>query len=462
MKREINLSEKSITKSLFILAGPMILSNLMNTLYNIVDTIWVGRLGASAVAAISLAFPIIFLLISIGMGFTIAGTSLVAQAKGAKDQKRVNRLTGQILILVTLVSIMFSFIGFFFNESILMIMGAKGETLRLATDFLNIIFIGLTPMFIYFVFTSVLRGLGDSLTPMKLMALSTVINIILDPLLIFGVGPFPRLEVAGAALATTLARTIVAIMGVKILLSGDYGVELGLEDFKPNLSDLKRIIKIGIPASLEQSTKAIGMALMTSLTAYFGTRAVAAFGIGNRILSVVYMLSLGFGGATTVLVGQNLGANKSKKAEDVVISAVLINFILLMVFSLTTFIFSESIVKVFNNDPEVLRMGSDYLKIIAFSFGFIGTLRIVNGAFKGAADTMPAMFFSLLTLCILQVPIAGLLAHNFELGVSGIWWGVAIANTLGAISSFLWFKRGYWKQKVVLAKVKKEDIKGGA
>ncbi|AGB40900.1 putative efflux protein, MATE family [Halobacteroides halobius DSM 5150] len=449
MKKE-KLIEQPITTSLLTLAWPIILSNLMQTTYNIVDTIWVGKLGADAVAAVSLGFPIIFLMMSLALGFTIAGTSLIAQHKGAQEQAKVNKYTGQTLVVVTIVSIVFSVVGFIFNEQILRILGAEGRVLRLGTDFLNMLFIGLTPMFIYFVFTSVLRGLGDSKTPMKLMFISTVINIILDPVLIFGWGPFPKLEVLGAALATTLARVLVAIIGVKILFSGDYGVKLQLADLWPKWGAIKKLVAVGVPASLEQSTNAVGMLLMTGTVATFGTSAVAAYGIGNRVLSLVFMPALGFSAATTTLVGQHLGADNQEKAEQTVLISTLLDFLILTGIAILVFGLAPYIVQLFNDNAQVLNLGTSYLQIIAFSFGFMGTLRVVNGGFKGAGDTIPAMVFSALSLCVLRVPLANFLAHYLEMGTRGLWWGVFIANLLGAILAFIWFKRGVWKKKVIV------------
>ncbi|GAB6100734.1 MATE family efflux transporter [Halanaerocella petrolearia] len=448
-----SLVGESITKGLLTLAWPIILSNLMQTTYNIVDTIWVGKLGADAVAAVSLGFPIIFLMMSLALGFTIAGTSIIAQHKGAKNQKQVDKFTGQTLTLVTIVSIIFSIVGFLFNRQILNLLGAKPQVLDLATNFLNIIFVGLTPMFVYFVFTSVLRGLGDSKTPMKLMLISTVVNIVLDPILIFGWGPIPKLGVEGAALATTLSRTLVAIIGVIILLSGDYGVKLELSNLWPKWKELKKLVKVGVPASLEQSTRAVGMFLMMGTVAGFGTATVAAYGIGNRVLSLVFMPAIGFSAATTTLVGQHLGANNEEKAEKTVMIGTLLDFMILTVVSVVVFLFASEIVVIFNNNLNVVKLGTDYLQIIAFSFGFMGTLRVVNGGFKGAGDTMPAMVFSALSLCILRVPIANFLAHYVQLGTDGLWWGVFISNLIGAIGAFGWFKRGIWKDKVVVNRV---------
>jgi putative MATE family efflux protein len=305
----------SIASTLFKLAWPVMIGNTMQVAYNLADTFWLGKLGAEAVAALSVGFPLVFLIVSIGAGITVAGTTLVAQHMGSGNQEMANKVSGQIFTFVGSLSIVLAVIGVIFNRSILQLMGAPANILSDATAYLNIIFSGIPFMFIFFIFSALLRGYGDTKTPMKMMVFSTLLNIILDPFLIFGVGFIPSLGVRGAAFATIFSRAVAGIIGVYMLFTGKKGLVLTLDSLKPDFKEIKKILVLGIPSAAEQSIVALGMTFLMSIVSQFGTMVVAAYGIGSRILSVVMLPSRGFATATTTMVGQNLGAEQVGRAE---------------------------------------------------------------------------------------------------------------------------------------------------
>ncbi len=444
-----DLTTGPILPILLTLSWPIMVGNLLQTAYNLADTIWVGRLGPEAVAALSLSFPIVFFLLSLGMGFTIAGTALVAQYTGAGDQDGVSRVSGQILTFVFIIAVVFAAVGFVLAERLLSIMGAEPEVLPLAVDYLRVLFTGVPFMFFSFLFAALLKGWGDTFTPMLIMVGSTVLNIVLDPFMIFGWWGFPALGVAGAAWATVISRGLAAVVAAWLLFRGRVGIRIEPRHLAPDFPLIKKIAVIGLPAAAEQSMVALGMAFMTGTVALFGTISLASYGIGNRVFSLVVMPSMGLAGACTTLVGQNLGAGKLDRAEQTAWMTTGIAFGAMAVLGILVWAIPTPIISVFNDHPQVLEQGSAYLAIMALSFPFAGARFIINGAFRGAGNTVPAMVNSILSLWVFRVPLANLLARTLAWGTDGLWWGVALANIGGAVAAAAWFRRGKWKSRVI-------------
>ncbi len=448
-EKQYLIMQGSIPKAIFKLSWPIMIGNTMQVLYNLADTFWVGKLGAESVAAISVGFPLVFLLISIGGGITLAGTTLVAQYTGANDRRSTNHVSGQILMFVTFLAIIFSIIGVIFNYKILQLMGAPAAIIEEASQYLNIIFGGVTFMFLFFVFSALLRGYGDTKTPMRMMVASTLLNIVIDPFLIFGWLFFPRLGVAGAAYATVFSRAIVGFLGIYMLFKGNKGISLIKSDLIPDWNLLKKIIKIGVPAAAEQTIIAFGMTILMGIVSNFGAMAVAAYGIGSRILSVVMMPIQGVSMATTTMVGQNLGAQKVDRAEKSTwISSIVIMGLLTLLGLIVVFV-PAPIITVFNNNNEVVKYGVEFLRIVGLSFGFLGVRIVIGGSFRGAGNTIAAMILASIALWGLRLPLAQYFSVNLDWGTSGIWWGMFISNLVSAIIGVLWFKRGTWKDNVI-------------
>ncbi len=448
-KTEHTLTDGSIPRALINLAWPVMLGNSMQVLYNLADTFWLGRLGAEAVAAISVGFPIVFLLISIGGGFTIAGTTLVAQYTGSKKPEMANRVAGQVLIFVFLLAVLLSILGYNFNDEILTLMGTPPQILDDASSYLDVVFAGVSFMFIFFVFSSLLRGYGDTRTPMKLMVFSTILNIILDPFLIFGWSVFPDLGVAGAAVATVFSRAVAGFIGLFILFRGDRGIKLSKMHMKLDFDIIKDIVKIGLPSAGEQTIRALGMTVMMGIVTNFGAMVVAAYGITMRVLSVVMMPTRGFAMATTTMVGQNIGAEKPDRAEKSAWVSTGIIFGALTIFGILIAIFPHMIISIFNNNSEVVNIGGLMLRVIGLSFGFLGIQIIIGGSFRGAGNTLIAMMLAIISLWGLRVPLTTYLAINLNWGASGIWWAMFISNIISALIASLWFRRGTWKKKKI-------------
>ena len=438
-----------IIKTIMKLAWPVMVGNTMQVIYNLADTFWLGRLGAEAVAAISIGFPLVFLIVSIGAGITVAGTTLVAQYMGADNQEMTNKVTAQIFLFVLSLSVVLGGIGVLFNKNILIMMGTPSNILADASAYLNIISAGVPFMFMFFIFSALLRGYGDTKTPMKFMIFSSLLNIVLDPFMIFGIGFFPALGVEGAAYATIFSRAVAGVIGIYLLFTGRKGLTLKLKYLKPDFSVLKKIIVIGFPSAAEQSIVALGMTLLMSIVSQFGTMVVAAYGIGSRILSVVMLPSRGLATATTTMVGQNLGAENIKRAESSAWKSTGIIFVTLTVLAIISNLFPRAIIGVFNSNPEVIEIGVSFLRVVGFSFGFLGVRFVIGGSFRGAGNTVVAMVLAIIALWGLRLPLAQILSFNLDFGTSGIWWGMFLSNFLTALIAMFWFKKGGWKEKAI-------------
>ena len=455
MKTKNNLTEGSILKSLVTLAVPIIFANLLQTAYQLTDTFWVGRLGTNAVAAVSISFPIIFLIISLGGGLAMAGTILVAQYKGREDKKAIDHITSQTMLMVVIISIVLATIGYILSPFLISLMGARAAVFSSAVSYMKISFIGIVFMFTYMVFQSLMRGVGDVKTPMYIVLGTVLLNLILDPLFIFGSGFIPAFGVSGAAIASIGTQGLAALIGIILLLKGKHKIQLHLSDLKPDWILIKKMFKIGFPASIEQSTRALGMTIMTFLVATFGTLTLASYGIGSRILSFVIIPALGLSMATSTLVGQNIGARKIERAEKVTKLSMLIGFIILTVIGIIIFLFAKQISTIFiPGEIETIQSSALFIKIMALTFGFISVQMSLNGLFRGSGNTMISMVLSIVSLWVLRFPLAYVLSQHTSLEEIGLWIAFPVANILAAIIAIVWFMKGTWKQKQITEEIK--------
>jgi len=444
------LTEGSILKSIIILIIPIILGNLMQTAYQIIDTFWVGRLGAEAVAAVSLSFPIIMLIISFTGGIGLAGAVFVSQYKGRGDYKKMSHITGQTFLMAFVLSLIFSAIGFFLTPLIITWLGAEPEVIPGAVSYLRYSFLVVIFVFGFMVFQSVIRGAGDAKTPFYIALFTVLLNLVLDPLLIFGYGPIPAFEVAGAAIATLITQGIALFMGLFILIRGKQGIKLGLRCFEPDPKVMKKIIKLGLPTSFEHSSRSVGMIIMTALVATFGTITLASYGIGMRIFSLVIIPSVSLSITNSTLIGQNIGAGKADRANKITKLSTSLGFVVLAIIGILLFIFAKPIVAIFvPGEPEVIAMGTAFVKIISFAFGLIVIQMGLFGAFRGAGNTKTNMYLALATL-VIQVSLAIILSRYTSLLQTGLWLSYPLANIFGALAAIFIYLKGDWIKKQII------------
>ncbi|MFC7068648.1 MATE family efflux transporter [Halobaculum lipolyticum] len=473
--RDVDVIDGDLLKPVLVLSLPIVLSQLLQVGYNLADTFWVGQLGQEAVAALSYSWPLVFLMISVAGGFTVAGTVLVAQHKGAGNDDRVDYVAGQTIAFVGLLALVFSALGYLLTPWLVGLVGAApGSTeYTLAVEYTRTIFLGVVFMFGFFVFQALLRGWGDTRTPLALMFLGVVLNVVLDPFLIlgfdgnglltalgleslgatlYGLTGFGGFGVQGAAIATVFSRGVGAVVGMAWLFSGGVGISLSPSDLRLDPATVRRIVDIGAPASVEQSMRALGITVLTALVALTGDDAVAAFGIGNRLNSLVFLPALGLSQGIETVVGQNLGSDQPERAKRAVRYATGVVVAVLAAVSLVAVAFAEPIVGVFiagEDAGAVVAIGADYLRIIGPTFLFLGVFQVVQGAFRGSGSTRAAMAFSILSLWAFRLPIAAALVVVWGAGAAGIWTGIAASNVLALVAGGAWYLRGTWTDSVI-------------
>ena len=378
----------------------------------------------------------------------MAGAILVAQNRGRGDQAQVDHVAGQTLLAIISVSVVLSVVGYFGAGSIMALMGARGAVLQGAVAYLEVSFLGLAFLFIYFVYQSLMRGVGDVVTPFVVVLVTVLLNFAADPLFILGWGPVPAMGVAGAAAATVLTQGIAAIIGLALLFSGKQAIRLRVRDLlAPDFPLLGRMLRLGGPAALEQTTRGLGFALMATLVAGYPTVTIAAYGIGSRILSFFVIPALGLAMATSTLVGQNVGAGKDERVDATARLSLLVAFLVLGAAGALVFPFAEPIVAAFiKDDAAVVAEGAHFLRILAWSFGFLGFAITIGGVFRGAGNTMLALVMTVLSVWVFLFPVAWILSVRTPLGAAGIWWAHPASYVLSALAGAAWMAFGRWKK----------------
>jgi len=457
---EFDLTSGGIGKPLFFLSMPIVVTNLFQTAYNIADTFWLGQYSTDALAAIGFAFPMVFLLISLGLGISVAGSVLVAQYTGAGETRQAEYAASQTVTFAAIASIVLGTVGYLGVEQFLRFMGASADVLPRATSYMEIISLGLLFMFGFAVFISLMRGYGDTITPMLVMFGSVVLNIVLDPFLIFGwtlvegapiVGTvsFPELGIEGAAIATVFSRALALVVGLAIMFRGTRGVEINLRDMVPDLTYLRRLARIGVPASIEGTGRAVSMNLLLFIVATFSDPIVAAYSVGTRVFSVVFLPAIAVARGVETMTGQNVGAGKPDRAERAATLSAQVLFGVLSAVGVLVFLVPEPIVSVFvgpdqENAAQVVSAGAEFLRYVALTFGFIGVMRAFTGSFRGAGKTLTAAAISVLTLGVIRFPVAWIASG--PLGEAGIWLSFAVSNVAGAAIAYAWYRRGTWRE----------------
>lgn len=441
-----DLTKGSITKTLILLAVPIILANVLDTLYGITDTFWVGRLGADAVAAVTLSAPLIFLVFALAFGFTVAGAILVGQYKGRKDNKKINFVSAQSIILISFTSIILSIFAYIFATPLMKIMGASSTVLPLAASYFKISALGFIFVMGFVAIQSLLRGVGEVKIPLYIVLLSTLLNFGLDPLFIFGFGPIPAFGVSGAAAATVGTEAISTFLGLFLLIKGKYGIKLRRKDFFIDIKSYKKLLSIGFPSSIEMSARAIGFSIRTILFAVFGTLAIAAFGVSTKIWTFIFIPALGLSLATTTMISQNLGARKIDRTRKIIRSSMILGIIALLLLGILSFIFSKYLVTLFiPGEYKVIEYGSLLLKLLVVTFPLVAVQQVVGSVFSGAGRTGISMTLSLLTLFAIELPVAIILAFVFNLGLLGMMIAYPVADILSTLMAIIFYKKVRWE-----------------
>lgn len=419
----------------------------MQTSYNIVDIFWVGKLGATAIAAVSLAGTVFYVILAVGQMIGSGTVALVAQSFGAKLIDQANNIVKQSLLLASIIALFVSIMGFIFAGQIMTLLGGRGEVLILSTNYLKVVFIGFFFQLLSFSINYGFRGAGDMKTPMMIMLVATILNIILDPLLILGVGFFPRLEVQGAAIATTIAKCVSFIVGFIILVKGKSGIKLKiLEEWKLEIRVVKTILSVGIPVGISYSLMALSGMAVFRIVAFFSENAIAALGIGIRILQMASLPVVSIGIATTTIVGQSLGARDIKKASQIGVTAMGFSTAIMVFFGIVFIANANALVSIFTNNISVINYGVQFMKIVSLYLVFVGITISLTGVFRGAGDTLPAMFAGLVKLGLLII-LALLFSQELGMGVTGVWWALFVSYGIETLIIAVWYAAGRWRRR---------------
>jgi putative MATE family efflux protein len=439
--------EGPIARALVTLAVPIILTNILQTGYQLTDAFWVGRLGAAAVAAVSISFPVTFLVIALGSGLAMAGATLTAQYMGAGRQDMVNHVAAQTMIMVALTSVVLGAIGYALTPFLLRLLGVAPDVHDGALGFMRVSFIGIIFVFLYAMFQALMRGVGQIRMPLYIVLGTVVLNFLLDPFFIFGWGPFPALGVMGAALATLVTQALAALLGIVIFLRGRHGIKLLWRGLLPDFAYIKRAFLLGFPGSIELSTRGLGLMVMSFLVASFGTLTIAAYGVGSTVLQVVTIPAMGLSMAVSTLVGQNIGAGNIERASRITRLGTLLGFAVLSLVGLVAYLGAPLIVSFFiPEDPDVIAEGAHFIRIMCLAWGCIGVQLCIVSAFRASGNMLIAMVIALVSQWMVQFPLAYVLSKHTTLHADGLWWSFPATNVIVALVSIGWFARGSWKK----------------
>jgi putative MATE family efflux protein len=444
------LIEGSITSSILVLAFPLLVRAGLQSLQSVIDMFWVGKLGSTSIAAISMGGTVIMALIPLFFGIATGTVALISRNIGSHYYHQANEIAAQSLIMAFISSLFFVILGLSISKPILQLLQAKGEVLILGEAYLKILLLGGITTALLFLGGAILQGAGDATTPMHIMGSVTVLNIILDPLLIFGLFGLPKMGVSGAALATVLAQAIGASLILFIIFKGKSHIHVLFKKIKINLKLICQILKIGIPTSLQLFFRTLMNMFLISIVAGFGTYAIAAYGISMRLHMLILMPAFALGQASATLVGQNLGAEKKERAKKCANMSTLFDVFLMCIFAILFFTFSKQIISIFNYNPQIIKEGSHLLRITAPFFPFIALGVIFSKSLQGAGETIPPMIITLVTLWGLQIPLAIILSKYFQWGTVGIWWAMAFSSLANGSFTFGWFATGRWQHRKFL------------
>jgi putative MATE family efflux protein len=426
----------------------MLETGIMNVA-QVLDTYWVGRLGSAALAAVTISITIRWVLNSLANGLGIGGMAVVARRIGAKDQAAAEHATWQTILLGLIVSLVLGVAGQVVARPLLSLLGADAEVLPLGLAYLRVAFGGIFTIVLVFIVNAMLRGAGEARLAVLVLFLSTAITVVLEPLLIFGLGPLPPLGVVGSAWGYTLGFGAGLLLQVAILLSGRARIGISLHDLRPDLPLMARIVGIALPSTVQMTLRSSSRLAIVGLVGVYGTFATAGYGVANRLLLIALIPCFGLGNAAGTLVGQNLGARRPNRAERSAwwVSAYSAGYMAVVAVILT--LFAPALIALFDPTPQVVAFGSECLRIVSWSMIASAIGVVLARGFDGAGNTVPAATINLISLWGMEIPIALGLSRGLGLGATGVWWGRAIANLANGLLFAVWFRRGKWKEREV-------------
>lgn len=444
MGKQSDFTQGNILKHLVMFSAPIMLTNLLQTSFQIVDSLWIGNLlGAKALGAVSISSTIIFTVLSFVIGINNAALTILSQQKGRDDDAGLRRYLNAFVVILTVMALSLSVCGFIFSEQLLHLLGTPKELMSLANAYLQINFIGMLFLFGYNFLSTVLRALGDSQTPLRFVGIAVVLNVFLDPLFIAGFD----LGIKGAAIATILSQGCSFVYGMIHIF------RKRLVPFtKPQLpkwQEVKLILNLGIPSGLQMSVISAGSAAIMSVVASFGGNVVGGFGAAQRLDSLIMLPASALGSAVNSMAGQNIGVHYWERVKSITRIGLLYNFSIMIAIGIFIFLFVEYGVRLFIQEPEAVLFATNYLKIMAFCFPFLGINFILNGVVRASGAMYQVLVLNIISFWVLRFPLTALFAEWF--GEMGIAFGMGISFMISSIFAGLYYLFGKWREKELFA-----------
>ncbi len=454
IKEAIGGTEKDFTrislgKAIFLLAVPMVLEMVMESVFAIADILFVARLGADAIATVGITESIMTLIYAIGFGLSIATTAIVSRRIGEHNPENASTSAFQAILAGVVISALIAVPGIIFARDLLRLMGASPSVIENGFRYPMIMLGGNSVIMLLFIMNAVFRSSGDAAISLRVMVLANILNVILDPCLIFGWGPFPELGVMGAAIATNIGRGLAVAYQFYLLFAGSHRIRLRMRHLKVSLDIIIKLLKLSIGGIFQNLIATSSWIFMVRIITGFGTEAVAGYFIGIRILIFTLLPSWGLANAAGTLVGQNLGAKQPERAERAVMAAAWFNMILLGIFSVIFILKPGYFIQLFTSDPAVVEAGITCLRTISFGYVLYALGMVMTQAFNGAGDTRTPTLINLVAFWAIEIPLAYFLAITAGMEERGVYFSIVIAQTFLSITAFILFKKGKWKERIV-------------
>lgn len=438
----------SILRNVLVLAWPVMIGSSLNMLGPTIDMIWVGRLGAASIAGVGVAGMLVMLVDSLKMGISTGLRAIVARFVGAGDYEGATHAGQQSFVISAAYSIVMATIGILFAKPLLMLMGLEPDVISAGAAYMRIMFVCRVFMSLWLMCEAMMQASGDTVTPMKISVIFRLFHIVLCPFLVFGWWLFPRLGVSGAAMANTISESVAVTLGLWFLLTGRTRLRLSFKGFRFDLNMIWRIVRIGIPASISSVERSFGQTVMMKILAPFGTLAVAAHTICQRVDMALSVPASGTGMAAGVLAGQNLGAKQPERAARSVWLAAGIGEGLMATLSLVLLLSPQTVARIFGSEPELIKVASTFLRIMVVYFLAEGARMVFNQSLNSVGDTVTTMLVALISMWMVQVPLAYFLRIT-GLGVLGVRWAMVTATIAQTLTYVIYFRIGRWKRKKV-------------
>lgn len=443
-----DLTTGSIPKHMIQFSLPMLMGSFLQVAYSFINAIWVGQfLGTQALAAVTVSFPVLFAMMALGGGLTLATNILVSQHYGAKRFENLRKVVDSSTVLIVVISFFIMAVGLVFSPHILQLMNTPSDVFPLAAPYLRLTLLSLPFGFGLFLTRSMLQGIGDSKTPLYFQGASLVFLMILDPILIFGLLGFPKLGLNGTAWAAFIAQGSALIALLIYLKKKDNIIAPRFKNLHFDWKTTWITIKIGIPSALQQSLVSIGMVVVTSLVNGFGEIATAAFGAASRIDQIAFMPAMSFGMASSTLAGQNIGAKKFDRVREIIFWGSIFSGGITLVISLIAVSFPHFLLHIFVQDENVIQIGVKYLHTVGSCYIFFAMMFVSNGIINGSGHTLVTTFISLVSLWGIRVPLAKYLSSSTG-NVQGIWYAISLSFFIAMTISFSYYAFGNWKKPI--------------